>query len=166
MTNALIFVFPLAMAFAAASDLLTMRISNKLVLALAAAFFVVALVISMPLQDVAMHLLCGFVVLVVAFLFFAFGWIGGGDAKLAAATALWLGMGQALPYVLNTAVLGGLLTLLLLAFRRLPLTPLIARVAWIERLHNSKSGIPYGIAMAAAGMLVYAKSPIFLALSV
>lgn len=159
-TLALLF-FPLVMAFAASSDLLTMRISNKLVLLLAGGFVVMALIVELPLQQFAMHLLCAFVVLVVAFAMFAMRWIGGGDAKLAAATTLWLGFGFTLPYLAYTAIFGGVLTLAILALRRAPLNPWIARFDWLNRLHDPKQGVPYGIAMAIAGMLTYSNTAIF-----
>lgn len=163
-TIALLF-FPFAMAFAACSDLLTMRISNKLVLLLAAGFCVLAIVTGMSLQQFAMHVACAMLVLIVGFTFFAMRWIGGGDAKLAAATTLWLGFGLTLPFLAYAALLGGALTLLILILRRMPLTPFLARYRWLERLHNPKSGVPYGIALAAAGMIIYAQTPIFQQLS-
>ena len=126
MSTIALLYFPLAMAFAASSDLLTMRISNKLVLLLAAGFVVMALAIEMPLQQFAMHLLCAFIVLVVAFAMFALRWIGGGDAKLAAATTLWLGFGLTLPYLAYTALLGGVLTLAILFLRRMPMPGIVA----------------------------------------
>src|SRR5262249_33515698 len=86
-------LFPAAMAFAASSDLISMTISNRLSLGLALAFFVVALVIGMPMMEMGKHVLAALLVLLVTFGFFARGWIGGGDAKLAAATALWFGFG-------------------------------------------------------------------------
>ena len=159
-TIAMLF-FPFAMALAASSDLLTMRISNKLVLLLVAGFFVVAIAINLPLQQLAMHVLCAMAVLVVGFIFFAMRWIGGGDAKLAAATTLWLGFGLTPTFVIYAGVLGGALTLMILALRGLPLTPFIARYVWLERLHDRKAGVPYGIALAIAGMLVYSNSVIF-----
>ncbi len=161
-------LFPLLMAFAASSDLLTMRISNRLVLLIVIGFLVLALVVGMPLNDpmaFLMHIACAAVVLVVGFALFAFGWIGGGDAKLAAATTLWLGFGQTLPFLVYAALFGGGLTLVILALRRLPLSPMIARFAWLERLHNNKSGVPYGIALAVAGIVVYSQSAIFIALT-
>jgi prepilin peptidase CpaA len=100
-------------------------------------------------------------VLVFAFAFFAFGWIGGGDAKLIAATTLWLGFGMMLPYLIYASLLGGALTLLLLAARRWPLPQRLRDIRWIDRLHDSKSGVPYGIALAIAGILVYSDSVIF-----
>jgi prepilin peptidase CpaA len=154
-------IFPLLMAFAASSDLLTMRISNRVVLVLIASFFVVALMVGLPLQDIGMALLAAAVVLVFAFAFFAFGWIGGGDAKLVAATTLWLGFGLTLPYLVYAALLGGGLTLAILAVRRWPLPEGLSRIRWIDRLHDSKGGIPYGIALAAAGLLVYSDTSIY-----
>lgn len=163
-TIALLF-FPLGMAFAASSDLLTMRISNKLVLLLVAGFCITAMAINLPLQQFAMHVVAALIVLVAGFTFFALRWVGGGDAKLAAATALWLGFGLTLPYLLYAAVLGGVLTLLILALRQMPLTPFLARYRWLERLHDRKSGVPYGIALALAGLMTYSNSVIFERLS-
>ena len=154
-------IFPLLMAFAAFSDLFTMRISNTLVLALVATFFVLALVVGLPLSEIGMHLACAALVLVFAFAFFAFGWIGGGDAKLIAATTLWLGLGMMLPYLIYASLLGGALTLLLLAARRYPLPERLRAIKWIDRLHDTKTGVPYGIALAIAGILVYSDSAIF-----
>nr|WP_314262641.1 prepilin peptidase [uncultured Devosia sp.] len=155
-------LFPVIMAWAAASDLLTMRISNKLVLLLVASFCLVALVLQLPLDQLGLHLAAGGLALAIGFTLFAFGWIGGGDAKFAAATALWIGWGiGGLQYVVYAGLLGGGLTLLILAFRNLPLMPIMAGHAWLERLHDRKSGVPYGIALAIAGMLVYAGSTLF-----
>ena len=161
MSTIAMLLFPIAMALAASSDLLTMRISNKLVILLIVAFFVVAMGISLPIEQVAMHIACAFAVLLVSFTLFAFGWIGGGDAKLAAATTLWLGFGLTLPYLVYAGILGGALTLTILILRSLPLTPFLARYRWLERLHDRKSGVPYGIALALAGLLTYTNSAIF-----
>ncbi len=154
-------VFPLLMAFAASSDLLTMRISNRLVLVMAAGFFVVAFAIGLPLPQLGMHVAGALLVLCIAFAFFALGWIGGGDAKLAAATALWIGFGELLPYFVYAALFGGALTLVVLIVRRRPLPPALMRVEWLGRLHDAKAGVPYGIALAAAGILVYSDTVVF-----
>lgn len=154
-------IFPLLMAFAASSDLLTMRISNRLVAVLVIGFFVLAFAAQLPLEQIAVHVGLAVLVLAIGFTFFAFGWIGGGDAKLAAATTLWVGLGVMLPYLVYSALLGGALTLALLALRRWPLPQLLARVEWIDRLHNAKAGVPYGIALAIAGILVYSDTVIF-----
>jgi len=80
--------FPAAMAFAASMDLVTMTIPNRICAALAIGYFVVAVAVGVPLGAMLIHLSCAAAVLVVMFALFALGWIGGGDAKLAAATAL------------------------------------------------------------------------------
>lgn len=161
MSTLAMLLFPIAMALAASSDLLTMRISNKLVLFLVVSFCVVALMADLPFQQFAMHVACALVALAVGFGLFAMRWIGGGDAKLAAATTLWLGFGLTVPYLVYAGLLGGVLTLVILALRNLPLTPFLARYRWLERLHDKKSGVPYGIALALAGMLVYTNTTIF-----
>src|SRR5207247_6284366 len=84
-------LFPAMMAFAASSDLLTMTISNRVSLVLTGGFFALAVASGMGGIDMLMHLAAAAIVLVVSFICFARGWIGGGDAKLAAATALWFG---------------------------------------------------------------------------
>ena len=155
------FLFPLLMAFAGSSDLITMRISNRLVAVLVAAFLVLAVALQMPLQDIALHVTCAVVVLIVAFTFFSFGWVGGGDAKLAAATALWFGFSETLPYLVYAAIYGGILTLALLVVRRWPLPLFLNRIGWIQRLHNHKTGIPYGIALAVAGLVTYSDTALY-----
>lgn len=152
---ALLIPFPLMMAFAASSDLFTMTIPNRLALALVAGFAVMAPLAGLSLETIGMHLAAGALVLVVTFGMFAFGWIGGGDAKLAAATALWLGFGTLLDYLLLSAVAGGALTLGLLAARQLPLPPFAAGWPWLAKLHDHRTGIPYGIALAGAALVVY-----------
>ncbi|HEX3708305.1 MAG TPA: prepilin peptidase [Pseudolabrys sp.] len=148
-------LFPALMAFAASSDLLTMTISNRLSLALTAGFFVLTLFTGMSFAAIGMHLAAGLLVLTVSFGFFSQGWIGGGDAKLAAATALWFGFGYLMDYLLYASLFGGALTLLLIQFRKLPLPALLARQEWVMRLHERGGGIPYGIALAAAALAVY-----------
>jgi prepilin peptidase CpaA len=154
-------LFPLLMAFAASSDLLTMRISNRVVLLLVAIFCAVAVGIGMPLDEFGLHVACATIVLIVAFAMFAFGWIGGGDAKLAAATTFWLGFGVTLPYLLYASLIGGAMTLALLMVRRWPLPIFLLKIDWVHRLHDRKSGVPYGIALAAAGLITYSDTLVF-----
>src|SRR5687767_6942364 len=99
------------MAYAAASNLLTMTIPNRLSLALVAGFVVFAIFSGLPIQVILLHGGAGAAVLAVSFGLFAFGWIGGGDAKLAAATALWLGFDILMQYLLIASVAGGALTI-------------------------------------------------------
>jgi prepilin peptidase CpaA len=148
-------LFPALMAFAAASDLFTMTISNRVSLALAAGFLVVAIVSGMGAYDILSHVGAGAALLAVAFGCFAMGWVGGGDAKVAAAAALWFGFGHLVNYLVYASLFGGALTLLLLQFRQWPLPYPFAGQAWLARLHAKESGIPYGIALAIGALMVY-----------
>ena len=148
-------LFPALMAFAAASDLFTMTISNRVSLALAAGFLLLAMLGGMGLHDIMSHVAAGAVVLVVAFACFAMGWVGGGDAKVAAAVALWFGFGHLLHYLLYASLFGGALTLLLLQFRQWPLPYLLAGQPWLLKLHAKETGIPYGIALATGALMIY-----------
>ena len=148
-------LFPALMAFAAASDLFTMTISNRVSLALVAGFFVIALAGGMAPYTLLIHVGAGALMLVVAFACFAMGWVGGGDAKVAASVALWFGFAQLMNFLLYASLFGGALTLLLLQFRQWPLPYGLAGQAWLARLHAKESGIPYGIALALSALMVY-----------
>jgi prepilin peptidase CpaA len=148
-------LFPALMAFAAASDLFTMTISNRVSLLLAAAFLVLALASGMAPYDLLSHLGAGALVLVIAFTCFAMGWVGGGDAKVAAAAALWFGFGHLMNYLLYASLFGGVLTILLLQMRQWPLPYALTGQIWLMRLHAKESGIPYGIALAIGALMIY-----------
>ena len=148
-------LFPALMAFAATSDLLTMTIPNRVSLALAAGFLVLAGVSGMGLTDILAHVGAGATVLVVAFACFAMGWVGGGDAKVAAAAALWFGFSELMNYLLWASLFGGVLTVLLIQFRQWPLPYSMTGQAWLVRLHAKDSGIPYGIALAIGALMIY-----------
>ena len=153
--TARLLLFPALMAFAAASDLFTMTISNRVSLALIAGFLVLAPLCGMGMQDMLLHIGAGAAVLVVAFACFAMGWVGGGDAKIAAGVALWFGFDHLFNYLLYASLFGGALTLLLLQFRQWPLPYLLAGQAWLLKLHAKETGIPYGIALAMGALVVY-----------
>jgi prepilin peptidase CpaA len=150
-----IFLFPALMAFAAASDLFTMTIPNRVSLLLIAGFFVLAGFSGMPLSEIGMHMGAGLTVLVVAFTCFAFGWMGGGDAKVAAAAGLWFGFPHLASFLIYASLFGGALTLLMLQFRQWPLPYTLGSQEWVQRLHSKDSGIPYGIALALGALMIY-----------
>jgi prepilin peptidase CpaA len=154
--------FPALMAFAAASDFVSMTISNRLQVMLIILFCAVALLAGFPLAKAGYHFLAFGLVLAVSFFCFARGWIGGGDAKLAACTALWFGFTPELyTYLLVAACLGGALTLAILYGRTLSLPRSLSAQSWAIRLHDQKQGIPYGIALAAAALVIYPETAIF-----
>src|SRR5216684_5671075 len=116
---------------------------------------ILAILGGMGLYDVLSHIGAGAAVLTVAFACFAMGWIGGGDAKVAAGAALWFGFGHLLEYLLYASLFGGALTLLLLQFRQWPLPHALGSQAWLLRLHDKETGIPYGIALAIGALMIY-----------
>lgn len=151
----LLLAFPVAMAFAAANDLFTMRIPNKISLALITAFALAALYVQLPLQTVLLHLAIGAAALAVGFVMFSFRLLGGGDAKLMAAGALWMGPDHAVLYIAYVTIFGGLLSAAILAYRKYIPVSAEAMPAWAVKLHVQGTGIPYGIAIAASGLVMY-----------
>jgi prepilin peptidase CpaA len=147
--------FPALMAFAAASDLFTMTISNRVSLLLVAGFVILAVAGGMTTTEFAWHLAAAGTLLSATFAMFAMGWIGGGDAKLAATIALWLGFDQLLIFLIYASVFGGALTLFIIQFRIWPLPYALGSQPWIQRLHGQDNGVPYGIALAMGAMMVY-----------
>jgi prepilin peptidase CpaA len=158
---AVLVLFPAGMAYAAASDLVSMTIPNWLCLLLLAAFGLCAVSSGFGWTAFGWHLAAGLVVLVACFGMFAAGWIGGGDAKLAAVTALWLGFDQMLPYLFIATLGGGLLTVVILKLRSVPLPRMASGWDWAQRLHDVKQGVPYGIALAFGALVVLPDSAIW-----
>jgi prepilin peptidase CpaA len=78
-----------------------------------------------------------------------------------ACVALWFGIPDLLGFALIASLFGGALTLIMLAFRQLPLPGLLARQAWLLRLHDQKSGIPYGVALASGAFAVLPYTDVF-----
>ncbi len=149
----LLLLFCAAMAASAIYDLAIMQIPNWLTAGLALSFLPYAALLGAGWGALAVHVLCAFVVLLIVFGFFAAGWMGGGDAKLIAAVALWLGPGVELTtFLLWSSVFGGALTLALLIARAC-LSPATG-LAPVDRLLRRDTGIPYGVALAAAGLMV------------
>ena len=155
----IITIFPLAMAFAAAYDLFSMTLPNWISLVLIVGFALLASLLGLGWSVAGLHVALAVGALIVTFAMFSFGWIGGGDAKFFAAACLWLGPEQMLIYTIYAALLGGGLTLLILFVRTLPLPGGLYSQGWIARLHNAEEGVPYGITLAGAGLLVYPQTP-------
>ena len=74
---------------------------------------------------------------------------------------LWLGLGAMLNYAFLVYMMGGVLAVVLLAFRRIPLSPGLTVWPWVQRLTESKSGIPYGVALGLAALLVLPYTELF-----
>ncbi|MGJ3265323.1 MAG: A24 family peptidase [Salinarimonas sp.] len=150
---ALLAVFVGLLGAAAVSDARTMRIPNRISLALVATFVPFALLAGLELGQMGLHLGIGLAVLVGTFSLFALGLIGGGDAKLIAATAVWFGAADLGGFLFATAIAGGVLTLAIVALRSLPLPVAIGNWTWLSRMQDKAVGVPYGIAIAAGAVV-------------
>lgn len=155
------FILPCLLAYACFSDLFTMKLTNRLCMAMIGLFIVFAAVNGFGFSQLVPHISAFAIVLVASFSMFVMGWIGGGDAKFVACAALWIGMGQVLEYVAFSAALGGLLTVLLISWRKMPLPAGLMFRPWIARLHEQNSGVPYGAALGPAALMVLPATPIW-----
>ncbi len=148
-------VFPALAVWAGLKDATSYTIPNRVTIAVAAAFVPAALIAGLPLPQVGVALLAGLAALVAGMAMFAFGWIGGGDAKLFAGCALWLGVPAVVPFMLWTGIAGGLLAVGLLYLRKLPRPAYATGPAWAARLLTPGESVPYGVAIAAGALIAY-----------
>lgn len=164
MTQAIIFVvFPLCLAVAACSDFLTMLIPNRVSAILLASFVIVAPLAGLSVTDIAMHLSAGLVVFSVCFALFAFNLMGGGDAKLLTASAVWFGLSfSLLEFLIYVSLFGGMLTLAILSLRSHTNAILASGIPVPGHLLLAKK-VPYGIAIGVAAFAAYPSSPLMLA---
>lgn len=158
-------VFPTLMIFSALADVFTMTIPNRVSLILIVVYFALAAYLALPWQTVALHVSCGLAVLGITFVMFQFGWVGGGDAKLAASTALWIGWENLLEYGVLASIAGGVLTLVIILLRWNDLPQRLLSYRFIARLAEKTEGVPYGVALAIAGLLIYPQTGVWSRLS-
>lgn len=156
-------VMPTLTIVAGLKDITSMTIPNWISAALIVGFFPAALAVGLSPMAILAHVGVGVAALVVAMILFALRVFGGGDAKLLAATCLWMGLTGTGPFVLWTAVIGGLLGLVLILARRHAQPLVIAAPNWVGTLMQPKGDIPYGVAIAAGALMAYPTSPLVVA---
>ncbi len=154
-------LFSLALLYAGARDLMSYEIPNWISLTLLAVYLVASVFGSLGFVTIGWHLAAGAAVLAVGILLFAAGIFGGGDAKLLAVCAVWLGWANLLKFFVIVALIGGVLALFLIAFRRITLPASWEKRAWIRGLHAEDGGIPYGVAIGLGGILMVPELPLF-----
>ncbi len=156
----LTFVFGVPLVFAALCDLTSYTIKNKICLSLVIGFFLIAPFAGLSWTEFSMHLLVGFGALLLMMALFAIGGLGGGDAKLFAATSLWWLPMELFTYAVYTALIGGVVAVSILLLRRfIPVR--VATTGWVHRLLRDEKKIPYGLALAPAALLTLTQSSIF-----
>ena len=153
-------LFPAGVIAAAMTDATTYTIPNRLSAFLALAFVPAALAVGMSPVVFAASVGLGLAGLAVGIAMFALRWIGGGDAKLIAASAMWLGWSGVTPFLLWTAIAGGLLALALMTLRKSPLHLDSFGPAWFGRLMTPGADVPYGVAIAAGALAAMPAAPV------
>lgn len=152
----LLLIFPALAIVAALKDVTSYTIPNWISLALIAAFVPAAAVSGASWPAIGLCLATGAGGLLLGMGMFAAGWIGGGDAKLFAASALWIGLPAAVPFMLATGLAGGALTMAILALRSGWLEPVLAgSPAWLRKLGAQGGDIPYGVAIAVGALATF-----------
>lgn len=156
-------ILPLALALAALSDLWTMTIPNFISAAAVVAFLLLAPLSGLAWPAIGMSLVAALLVFAACFGLFAFRIMGGGDAKLLTATALWFGYDHSLIiFLVTVAYVGGALTLIMLLLRSQAHSVMAMGIRLPASLSTEKK-IPYGIAIAIGGFITLQQAPIFLA---
>lgn len=162
-------VFAIGMFTAAFRDATTMTIPNWVSLFILGGFFLVTPfmwqawgVTGAPWAIFGEHVFVGVSVFLVGFTMFALGWLGGGDAKLMAATAFWWQWPDLLHYLVYTTLAGGVLAIFVLVGRQfIPVKLLTSE--WLHRLIKDEKHIPYGLALAFGALVTLPQSKIFMA---
>lgn len=158
---AIFIIFPLCMAVTAFSDTLSMTIPNRVSVILLVSFFLIAPFAGLAWPVLGMHLLAGVAVFAACFALFAANVMGGGDAKVLTAAAVWFGLGpNLLGFLVTVSMVGGLLTLGFLLMRARQETILASRIPLPAHFLDRTAGIPYGIAIGIAGFVCYPQTPL------
>ena len=154
-------VLPAALLMAAANDIYEFKIPNWISIVLICSYPIAGLAVGASPNIIFEGFLIGAAALTVGFALFAGKIIGGGDAKLFAATAPWLGLGGLGLFLFYTAMSGLILAIVMTMFRRAPLLPVYAHAPWLIRLHERKSDLPYAVAIASGALLSFSQTPFF-----
>ena len=157
-TLLLLSLLPCLVIAAGLRDLTTMTIPNWISGLLILGFFPAAFMVGLSPMTVAVHVGVAAAALVIGVALFAARLIGGGDAKLMAASCLWLGLAGSGVFLLWTGVAGGVFSLVLIFARRWWAPYVIAGPGWLNHLLQPKGDIPYGVAIAIGVLLAFPSS--------
>ncbi len=153
-------IVPLCLTYAALTDLLNMTIPNRISLILVTSFVAITPFTGMSVEVFATSFAAGAMVFIVCFSLFAANVMGGGDAKLLTSVAVWFGLNQSLAeFLLAVTFTGGVLTVAILILRSRAQEILAVGFSIPDSLLMARK-VPYGIAIAVAGLATYGESPI------
>ena len=144
--------------FAALIDIETLTIPNWLNGWLAFLFVPTAIVATPGWDVVGLHALVGVIAFIASVALFFLGVYGGGDAKFIPAVLLWVGPAGVAPFLVATAMAGGVLTILIVIMRAL--MPQGVTPGFGVATFEDRKGIPYGVAIAAGAFYAAPASPL------
>lgn len=153
-------IYPVVLVLAMLSDLRRFIIPNTLSIILAISYPVTALLAGLAWQDVMWNIGLGAALLLAGMVLFMLRVFGGGDAKLIAAVGIWTGTEHLLAFLAYMAMIGGVLALVLIVFRRMKLAGALAGWPWLRELHGRKHEVPYAVAIGSSGLLIYGSLPV------
>jgi prepilin peptidase CpaA len=147
--------FPLCLVIAMVTDFRRFEIPNLVCLALALSFLPVAYLADFSLPQIGWRLGIGALMFLVGLALFSMRLFGGGDGKLLAAASIWTGH-EALPgFLFYVAIFGGLLAITVVLLRKTRLAETIPESSIWAKFLNRENGIPYGVAIGCAGLMIF-----------
>ncbi len=152
-------VFAALLIWAAAADVATMEIPNRISVLLFGLYPIAAFACGLPWQQILLHLAIGIGAFVLCWGMFMLGVFGGGDAKVLAAATVWTGLSPALSqFLLWTCIAGGVLAALAIVSRkRLKPTP---SLPGFVNTFLGETHLPYAVAIAVGGAFALPLLPI------
>jgi len=149
----------IVLALAAVQDIASLRIANLFPVLMVALYAVWVAMVgwngSLWLNAASFLAMLG-----VGIIMFGRGWLGGGDVKLLAATALWFPLAGLPALIAYVTMIGGLMTLVLIALRRVVMSGSGDQIR--NPVLKPKGPIPYGVAIAVgaiACLFLYGPNP-------
>lgn len=147
--------------FAMVSDIRGMTIPNEVSIALLFLFVPVAGISGIGLEDLALHFAAGFVMFAIGAALFALNMFGGGDVKMLAAVAVWVGFDNLLALLLLVTLIGGVLSIAILGIKRSSITASFGALPWLHGPAAEQNKIPYGIAIGLGALFLLPRLPVF-----
>lgn len=148
-----------ALAIAAISDLRRLEIPNWISVVLIASYIPASLLSEISYATIAVQFGVAAGLFVLGAIAYYFGLFGGGDVKLISALALWIPWQYFGQFIIYIALVGGVLACLIIVIAKLSVFHAIRkRISWINPESGYAQPIPYGVAIAAAGLLIIVQS--------
>jgi prepilin peptidase CpaA len=144
-----------SMVVGAISDIRRLEIPNWVSIVLITIYIPGSLMAEVPYSNILIQYCLAFGLFALGAFAYYFGFLGGGDIKFVSAVALWIpwqNIGQFLFYV---ALLGGVLACIVIIIAKIPALKFLRnRISWINSERGHAQPIPYGLAIAGAGLLM------------